>query len=211
WLITYINTMSVLSLIRRDALLAAGGWRSGVLHEDWDLWMSFAERRWSGVRVPRVVAYYRPNRTGRWAASRNRYDEALASLRRDHPELYAARTRNRKRSSAPRRLKWALPVVDRLPLSEGNKLRLGALIRRLVAEEADDGVRKRRSVVGDEQLLTRCGLDRSESGRRRDDRKRTRHRLEDLVLDPGAGTQRHDGDGRFVQHIRHRFDEAGDV
>ena len=47
-----------------------------------------------------------------WAASRNRYDEALASLRRDHPELYAARARNRKRSSAPRRLKWALPVVD---------------------------------------------------------------------------------------------------
>src|SRR5437660_688140 len=72
------------------------------------------------------------------------------------------------------------------------------LSRRLVAEEADDGVRKRRSVVGDEQLLTRCGLDRSESGRRRDDRKRTRHRLEDLVLDPGAGPQRHDGDGRFV-------------
>lgn len=130
WLITYMNTVPIFSLVRRDALLAAGGWRSGVLHEDWDLWLAFAERGFRGRRIPRIVAYYRPSRTGRWATSRDRYDEAVAQYRRDHAPLFAARRTNWRRSTAPLRVRLALPVIDRLPVSARMKLRLGGLVRR---------------------------------------------------------------------------------
>ena len=132
WLITYMNQMPIMALVRREALLEAGGWRSEPLFEDWDLWCAFAERGWDGIRIPRVVAYYRRTATGRTAMSRGRYDEAVAQLRTDHPELFARRRENLRRSAAPLRLKLALPLLDRMPLTPRMKRALGELIRRPV-------------------------------------------------------------------------------
>ena len=43
WLITYMNDVPMKSLVRRWALMAVGGWTLDG-YEDWDVWMSFAER-----------------------------------------------------------------------------------------------------------------------------------------------------------------------
>lgn len=130
WLITYVNQIPVMSLIRRQALLETGGWRPDAVYEDWDLWLTFAERGWSGIRVPRVVAYYRLSGTSRWAASRGEYAAAVERMAADHRSLFAARGENRRHSRAPRRLKLLLPAIDRLPLSAIAKRRLGELVRR---------------------------------------------------------------------------------
>jgi hypothetical protein len=132
WLITYMNQMPIMALIRRDALLEAGGWRPEPLFEDWDLWCAFAERGWDGIRIPRVIAYYRTTPTGRTATSRGGYDDASAQLRADHPDLFARRRANLRRSTAPLRLKLALPLLDRMPLSPRVKRALGEVIRRPV-------------------------------------------------------------------------------
>jgi glycosyltransferase involved in cell wall biosynthesis len=129
WLITYMNQVPVMSLIRRDRLLEAGGWKPGREYEDWDLWMSFAERGWDGIRIPRIIAYYRMSHSGRWASSRGRYDDAVRRMAADHAALFAARPANRRRSRAPLRLKLVLPLLDRLPMSQRNKRRLGELLR----------------------------------------------------------------------------------
>ena len=39
-------------MVRREALLDAGGWELKGGYEDWDLWMALAERGVRGVHVP---------------------------------------------------------------------------------------------------------------------------------------------------------------
>jgi hypothetical protein len=58
----YGNYIDAMALMRREALLEAGGYVSDArLHgwEDFALWCAFAARGWRGVRVPEIVARYR--------------------------------------------------------------------------------------------------------------------------------------------------------
>jgi GT2 family glycosyltransferase len=56
-----VNTVNGAALVRRDALLAVGGFdeamRSGC--EDWDLWISLVERGFPGQILPEVLFHYR--------------------------------------------------------------------------------------------------------------------------------------------------------
>jgi glycosyltransferase involved in cell wall biosynthesis len=122
WLITYINPLPVATLIRREALLVAGGWQLATGWEDWDLWQTLAERGAQGRRVPGVCLLYR-----RHGARMSDYDalrrfELLAALRQRHPGLYASRRANWRRSPSPLSLRLTLPLLAILPL--GRRLRL---------------------------------------------------------------------------------------
>ncbi len=56
-----MNTINGAALVRRDALVAVGGWdetmRDGC--EDWDLWLRLLERGYRGTIIPEVLFYYR--------------------------------------------------------------------------------------------------------------------------------------------------------
>ena len=124
WQITHLNTLPVASMIRRDALLAVDGWQLRNGYEDWDLWMSFAERGWTGIYVTGVALRYR-RRDGRMLADcLPRHDELMAELRRRHPGLYEQRRRNWLGSSAAMRVRVLFPAVSALPVSDYNKSRL---------------------------------------------------------------------------------------
>lgn len=116
WHITYQNELPATALVRRAALAETPGWRLKGGYEDWDLWMSLAERGWRGSGSETVVYRYRRRgiRMGHEAAGR--HAEIVGELRRLHPELFAARRRNWRRSSAPLALRLALPLIDRLPV-----------------------------------------------------------------------------------------------
>lgn len=131
WAITYVNELPVNALIRREALLAAGGWQLRHGYEDWDLWMGLAEQGAVGIRVPRVLSRYRVRRTRMLAAAATRHEELAAELRARHEDLYAARRRNWLRSRAPWRLKLLGPAIDELPfLPARAKFRLYHLANR---------------------------------------------------------------------------------
>jgi glycosyltransferase involved in cell wall biosynthesis len=116
WLLTYLNDVPVGSLIRRDALEAAGGWSMGSGYEDWDLWLALAERGHTGVHVPRPTLRYR-RRSGRMLDDCTpEHGRLYAKLRSRHPGLFAARRANLRRSTAPLRTKLAFPLVEALPL-----------------------------------------------------------------------------------------------
>ena len=124
WQITHLNTLPVASLVRREALLAVDGWQLRHGYEDWDLWMSFAEHGWTGAYVPGVTLRYR-RRDGRMLSGcLPRHDELMADLRARHPELYARRRRNWRRSGAGLRVRAFFPLIAALPISEFNKSRL---------------------------------------------------------------------------------------
>ena len=128
WQVSYQNHLPVCSLYRRSALLEVGGWQLRGGYEDWDLWMSLAERGWRGVGIPEVTAHYRAQAGRRLSRSAQRHPERLARLRARHPTLFAERRRNRRSSPAPLVLKLAFPVIDALPLNATRKrLATGAI------------------------------------------------------------------------------------
>jgi glycosyltransferase involved in cell wall biosynthesis len=123
WLIAHLNTLPVASLVRREALVAVGGWQLRNGYEDWDLWMSFAQEGWTGRYVPQLALRYR-RRGGRMLADCiPRHDELYADLRRRHPRLSAARKRNWLRSRAPLLARLVIPIVAALPLSDFERSR----------------------------------------------------------------------------------------
>ena len=132
WHLTFVNILPAGSLFRRTALLDVGGWRLRGGYEDWDVLMSFAERGDTGIYVPGVVYRYRRAAAGLLVKSLEQFDEHYEELRRLHPQLFLARSRNRHRSRAPRPLKVLLPLIDVAPgLSRLRKVQLAQLLTHL--------------------------------------------------------------------------------
>jgi glycosyltransferase involved in cell wall biosynthesis len=125
WHLTYVNDLPGTTLIRRDALLEAGGYVLPSGYEDWDLWMTFMERGWNGIYVPGLTLRYR-RRPGRMNEdSLGRHARLYADLRARHSELFRRRRALWLRSSAPIGARLLLPVVGALPfLAPRDKHRL---------------------------------------------------------------------------------------
>jgi glycosyltransferase involved in cell wall biosynthesis len=115
WLITYVSEIPGTSMVRRDALLAAGGWHFQSEYEDWDLWMTLAECGWRGVRVPAVTLRYRRGSDRMNADGIARHGAIHTELARRHAELFADRGRNWRRSTAPLHTRMLVPLVAAIP------------------------------------------------------------------------------------------------
>lgn len=85
----YIDAMTMLRTARlREvggyARMSVPGW------EDYDLWCRFAERGWSGVRVPEILARYRTHHASMLNTTTRREERAatlIAEMRARHPWL----------------------------------------------------------------------------------------------------------------------------
>jgi glycosyltransferase involved in cell wall biosynthesis len=128
WEIAYQNHLPLSCLYRRSALIEVGGWQLPGGYEDWDLWMTFAERGWKGIGIPEVTAYYRVQSGRRLSRSSRRHAERYVRLRARHPSLFADRGRNWRSSPAPLVLKLALPAIDASPFTPARKRLLGSAI-----------------------------------------------------------------------------------
>jgi glycosyltransferase involved in cell wall biosynthesis len=128
WQIGYQNDIPASVLIRRSALLEAGGWQLRGGYEDWDLLMGLAERGRHGRRVPIIAYEYRQHGVRMLGKSATRHGEIYALLRSRHLRLFAERRVAWRRSNAPWALKLTLPIVFALPI--------GANRRRLLAGAA---------------------------------------------------------------------------
>lgn len=130
WRLTYISDIAMTCLIRRDAFVAVGGWKP-LLHEDWDLWLSFVERGWHGVYVPRPAYRWRIHGPRMWRSDYiPRHAAAYEELKQLHRSVFEQRWSNWLRSRAPLRLKIAFPLVSLLPLSAYGKHRLRFFLAR---------------------------------------------------------------------------------
>jgi glycosyltransferase involved in cell wall biosynthesis len=114
--IAFRNEYPVSSLFRREALLAAGGWRDidgEVGYEDWHLWMTLAERGARGVHLGPGLPIYRRRMHGSrmltGAAARHR--ALYRRLRALHPELFGALAEHRRRSDLGRARRLLYPVA----------------------------------------------------------------------------------------------------
>lgn len=115
WAITHVNGLPVSTMVRREALMEAGGWRLKGGYEDWDLWMGLAERGRRGVHVGVPTHRYRIHGQRMLADTRDRHAEQFGLLRERHPALFAGRRRAWLRSRAPLAMRLLVPLADALP------------------------------------------------------------------------------------------------
>jgi glycosyltransferase involved in cell wall biosynthesis len=86
------NYIDAMALIRREALLAAGGY--AVLAddhgwEDYDLWCRFVELGFEGVFLPELLCDYRVHSASMVRSRTNKHHDALtAEMRLRHPSLF---------------------------------------------------------------------------------------------------------------------------
>jgi glycosyltransferase involved in cell wall biosynthesis len=86
------NYIDAMALIRRDALLAAGGYATladGHGWEDYDLWCRFAELGLKGVFLPELLCDYRIHGASMLRTRTNiHYDALMVEMRLRHPVLF---------------------------------------------------------------------------------------------------------------------------
>jgi glycosyltransferase involved in cell wall biosynthesis len=112
--IAYANEYPVTAMFRRTVLEQVGGWRTSLRgYEDWDLWMTLAER---GLHMEhlghgRPIYRRRLHGTRMLTGVKRRHVEAYRDLREAHPRLFAELREHRRRSPMPWRRKLLYPVV----------------------------------------------------------------------------------------------------
>lgn len=86
----YENTVTVTSLVRKQAWEDAGGYNEEMRlgYEDWDFWISMAEAGWEGIQIPEPLFLYRKHGRTMINASREKHDIIVEQIRNNHPRLY---------------------------------------------------------------------------------------------------------------------------
>jgi len=102
------------ALMRRQSFDRVGGLNPGLAGarcEDWDLWLAFAERGLSGVRVPKRLLRYRQHsgssrNTLAWRSLQvwRRNVVMAARLQDNHPVIFAPRSLTRRLAGLPLRV-----------------------------------------------------------------------------------------------------------
>lgn len=86
----YENTVTVTSLVRKQAWEDAGGYNEEMRlgYEDWDFWISLAEAGWEGTQIPEPLFLYRKHGRTMINSSREKHDIIVEQIRNNHPRLY---------------------------------------------------------------------------------------------------------------------------
>jgi glycosyltransferase involved in cell wall biosynthesis len=127
WSITYYQDIPASFMVRREALRAAGGWKLRGF-ESWELLCALAALGCEGRGFDTLIYEYRLHGPRKLDQMLGRYDELHGEMRALHPNLFAQRRANRRRSPAPRLLKVAVPLIDSLPIHGWTKHRLWSAV-----------------------------------------------------------------------------------
>jgi len=112
--IAYTNEYPITALYRRSSILAVGGWRKLGLHHgynDWDLWMSLAERGAEIVHCGEVGYCRRLHGERLNQQAQRRHRDLYAFMRDNHPGLFARLSEHRRASDLPRIKRRLYPIV----------------------------------------------------------------------------------------------------
>ena len=145
YLIAFRNRYPVCSMFRRSFLEAVGGWHSvgGMVgYEDWDLWMTLAERGGTALFVDGIpVVRYRVHGVRMLHSVAGNHRVLYAELKARHPKLFASLDEHRKRSilSPLQRRLYPLMFGARRPF--GIRRRAKALLRRVRPRSRRAGAR----------------------------------------------------------------------
>ncbi len=103
------NILPYCSLYRREVWDTAGGYKERIIfgYEDWDFWISCAEKGITGKRIPENLLIYRTKETSRDTEAIKSHEKLFAHIVLNHPSLYKSDT-----------IAWAKSVVGTLENSD---------------------------------------------------------------------------------------------
>ena len=158
-----VNTINGAALVRREAMIEVGCYDETMVHgcEDWDLWLTMAERGFAGAIIPEVLFFYRrrPDSMSREMSKGDRFQSLLETVVRKHDTSYrqhistliAARERElagARRELNTRRLEQITTLLPQVTRSRQRlqAVRAKAERARRQIDEANDVARLRQSV-----------------------------------------------------------------
>lgn len=112
--LAHTNELPVSALFRRSLLEELGGWRDIRWgYEDWDLWLTLAERGVRSVHAGAGNVTYRRRLHGErmLTQTKRHHRELYAILRERHPGIWGRMAEHRRRSDLSRARKLLYPVV----------------------------------------------------------------------------------------------------
>jgi glycosyltransferase involved in cell wall biosynthesis len=114
--VAYRNEYQVSSLYRRDLLERIGGWHDiggAAGYEDWNLWMTLAERGERGLHVGSgaVSTRRRLHGTRMLTGAERNHRTLYRALRRLHPSLFSEIRAHRRRSDLPLMSRLLYPAL----------------------------------------------------------------------------------------------------
>ena len=112
--VAYTNEYPITALYRRNWILGVGGWRKLGRHHgynDWDLWMSLAERGATTVHLGDVGYCRRLHGERLNQQAQRRHRDLYAFMRNNHPELFARLPEHRRNTDLPLLKRHLYPIV----------------------------------------------------------------------------------------------------
>jgi len=103
------NQLSYCALFRRGVWDAVGGYNPNMAdgYEDWDFWVASVEKGFSAFRIPRPLFLYRVKTESMYTTAQLKRRELRAQIAANHPTLFTARRRLRRRIRLlPQSLRW---------------------------------------------------------------------------------------------------------
>lgn len=136
WRITYIDEIPGVTMLRREAIEAVGGW-DHIGYEDWDFWLKMAEHGYDGIGLPQTTYRYREHETTRLLAdTMSEFDRHYGILRERHRDLFRARRSNWRKSKSSLGVKLLLPAIFSLPgVTELKKWQFSMVARYMFEKE----------------------------------------------------------------------------
>jgi glycosyltransferase involved in cell wall biosynthesis len=112
--VAFRNRYPVASMFRRSFLESVAGWRSvdGMVgYEDWDLWMTLAERGGTAVFADTIAVRYRVHGVRMLRSVTGNHRALYTALQDRHPGLFAELPRHRERSTLSRPARALYPIL----------------------------------------------------------------------------------------------------
>ena len=82
------NFLNYCALFRKKAWIDVGGYADDVGYEDWDFWISCAEKGYIGKHLPQPLFAYRFHGAGQYSKDVNRHNKILAQIYLKHAIYY---------------------------------------------------------------------------------------------------------------------------
>jgi glycosyltransferase involved in cell wall biosynthesis len=80
------NMVVTAAMYKREAWEATGGYKTGIGYEDWEFWISMAEKGFFGKHLPEKLFLYRTAYVSRYVEDKKKHQDNVRMIRSLHPE-----------------------------------------------------------------------------------------------------------------------------
>jgi len=93
------NMVSTAAMFRKEAWESVGGYKLNIGYEDWDFWISLAERGYFGTYIPEALFNYRTATVSRYVEDKKKHRDNIRNIHQLHPDYKKVVRKLRRKKS----------------------------------------------------------------------------------------------------------------